>query len=172
MRKFRFSPCLLMALLCALTVIGCGGGGSSPTTANPLAKPGNFILTLQPAVVSLAPGASAKLTVGLRGSNLSGTVRVSVSGLPEGVTATPSQFSLASEAQQSISLTPSSPPPNTDTPTTLSGDSGLAGHRPNARLLVSSAEAEVPLVSGGTSASARSEEHTSELQSPDHLVCR
>ncbi len=138
-----------MALLCALTVIGCGGGGSSPTTANPFAKPGNFSLTLQPAVVSLAPGASAKLTVGLRGSNLSGTVRVSVSGLPEGVTATPSQFSLASEAQQSISLTASSAAANTDTTVTVSGDSGLAGHRANARLLVSSAEAEVPLVSGG-----------------------
>src|SRR5258708_17810616 len=45
---------------------------------------------------------------------------------------------------------------------------GGAQHRDHCRIVSRGA----PLVQHGAAVVARSEEHTSELQSPDHLVCR
>jgi hypothetical protein len=96
-RLFRIVP-----LLFALTVLLVSGCGSNAT---PAAKP-NFVLTASPASLTLTAGGSTQsVTLTARSVNgFSGSMRVTVSGLPTGVTASPATLTLALGVPQKIVL--------------------------------------------------------------------
>src|SRR5258708_26116865 len=64
------------------------------------------------------------------------------------------------------------PPRSTLFPYTTLFRSRSSTSRPRTASSAVSATAKEPLSSAHSSSAFRSEEHTSELQSPDHLVCR
>jgi WD40 repeat protein len=65
----------------------------------------DFTLTVQPATVTVAPGSSAPVTVGVTGSNgFASQVGVTVTGMPAGLTVSPAQFTLSSGGQQAVTI--------------------------------------------------------------------
>jgi hypothetical protein len=100
MRRMRqlclFSQC---AFIAAGPVIGCG---SSQSVA---AKP-NFTLTASASTITLTPGGSAQaVTLSATGENgFSGTIQVTASGLPSGVTVSPATVSLVPGTPQQVTL--------------------------------------------------------------------
>lgn len=98
-RSVRFVSATLVITLLALT--SCGGG--SKTVSTPQA---DFSLSSTPASITLAPGGTAqKIAVNAVPANaFSGTVTVTVAGLPPGVTASPSSLSLAAAAKEHAAI--------------------------------------------------------------------
>src|SRR5947208_12068750 len=64
------------------------------------------------------------------------------------------------------------PPRSTLFPYTTSSDLNLNSFRFMERAIEFEARRQIELLEEGGKVEQRSEEHTSELQSPDHLVCR
>ncbi len=92
---------------CALFIAGCGGGSTTGTGGGGgNTNPGSFTLTLSASTVALSTSASQTLTVTANPVNgFSGSVNVSLNGLPLGVTAAPSTFLLSAAGSQQIQLT-------------------------------------------------------------------
>jgi hypothetical protein len=95
-------------------------------------------MTVQPAIVALTPGSSGSITVSVSGTAPS--VNVSISGLPSGVTASPTQFNVASGGQQAITFTAAATAPIASVNLTLNGTAGEVSHSTNASLVVNSAQ--------------------------------
>ena len=86
----------LFACFLAVLLPGCGGGGAS--TGNPPPAP-FFTIVAAPSPTAIPVGGTGAVQVSITGGNgFSGTVSVSITGLPSGVTATPSQFTVATNA--------------------------------------------------------------------------
>lgn len=107
------SGCALIVLVLTITValagslIGCGGGSggnSSPPPPSP-----DFSLNVQPNQFILPVGGTAQVQVSVSGTGgFTGTVSVSESGLPSGVSEVPTTFSLSPGQNQSVTLNASS----------------------------------------------------------------
>lgn len=94
----------LLAILMATS--GCGGGGNStptPPPTSPPTPPPDFTLSASPSQVGIGIGFAQNVTVSVAesGSFLSAPIAVTISGLPSGVTAKPSTFSLSVGGPQS-----------------------------------------------------------------------
>ena len=96
---------VLLSGLCGILLLlftSCGTN-SAPIVTKPLP---DFALSLSPASLSITTASSQNLAVSATASNgFSGTINVSLSGLPSGVTGTPSTFSLTPGTSTSIALT-------------------------------------------------------------------
>ena len=127
-------------VLCALLMSNCGGSGGS-SGGNPPPAP-DFSLVV-PANASVQQGSSTPINVGVNPTNgFSSQVNVTISGMPTGVTATPSQFTLASGGQQQVVLAASSTAA-VGTPTLeVTGVSGALTHAAPVILQVSTSQGE------------------------------
>ncbi|HEY6445044.1 MAG TPA: pyrrolo-quinoline quinone [Acidobacteriaceae bacterium] len=96
------TPHCRLSFTVALVVLVCAGCGSTmPVTALP-----DFTFAASPATVNLTPGGSAQ-TVTLTATALngfSGTITVTIAGLPTGVTAQPASVSLTPGTPQQVTL--------------------------------------------------------------------
>lgn len=123
-------------LIGVLGLAGCGGGSSG--SGNPPPPPPDFSLAV-PASASVQQGSSVTVAVGVTGLNgFTSQVNVTVSGMPVGVTATPSQFTLAAGGQQQVVIAAST---NTAVGTpnlAVSGVSGALQHSKQIALTVNS----------------------------------
>jgi len=128
--------------LVALTLASCGGGSSSgPGGGGPPHPPPDFSLSIQPTSVSLARDSSATVTVGVTGSNgFNSPVNVTITGTPVGVTASPSQFSLASGGQQTVLLAADTTAGFGSASLTVTASSGSLSHTGRIALAVNPAE--------------------------------
>jgi hypothetical protein len=113
-----------------LTVTATSG---SLTHTGPIAlavnAPADFTLTLQPTSVSLTTGSSASITVGLTGLNgFSSQASVAITGMPAGVTATPSEFNLSSGGQETVTISADSTATLGSTTLTVTATSGSLEH--------------------------------------------
>ncbi len=89
---------LAVALCMTLAVVACGGGSGGQSGQSP--PPPSFSVVATPSNPSIAPGTSSTIQLSAVPQNgFSGTVAVTVSGLPSGLTATPSSLSLQSTPQ-------------------------------------------------------------------------
>lgn len=87
-------------LLGPFLLSSCGGGSGSSGGGNP--PPPDFSLSV-PANASVRQGSSATVSVGVAGANgFASQVSITISSLPTGVTATPSQFSIGAGDQQQV----------------------------------------------------------------------
>lgn len=106
--------CIFALIAISVATIGCGGGGnagSSPTPTPTPIPPADFTLNASTTQVNLGIGFTQSITVSITqsGSYLSSPIAVTLSGLPGGVTATPSTFTLsfAGTQQQTVVLSAS-----------------------------------------------------------------
>jgi IPT/TIG domain-containing protein len=96
------SAVVALGLWLTLTFASCGGGGSGRSIPPP---PPFFDIAVAPSTTSIAPGTSATVQVSiLPVLGFTGTVSMTVAGLPTGLTASPSSFTLQTAAQ-SVTLT-------------------------------------------------------------------
>ena len=96
-------------LLC-LFMTGCGGssGGGGGSSSSPPPTPG-FSLSLSPSSVTLMQGGTSEVQVSVTGQDgFTGSVSVTVSGLPSGVTVSPSSLSIAAGSDASFDLSATS----------------------------------------------------------------
>ncbi len=104
---FLSDAVILIAATGVAAILGCGGGGSSARTTPPPAA--SFTLSASPTSVSLTAGAGSQ-TVAFTANaanGFTGSVAVAFTGLPSGVTASPSTLTLQPGAAQSITLSAS-----------------------------------------------------------------
>jgi hypothetical protein len=123
-----------LILLCSVvTLASCGGSKStnSGTSSPPSSSPSpDFSLSVSPGAVTLpAGGSGADVTVSASAVNsFSGSVSVAVSGLPAGVTASPSSVSVTPAAPQKITLTAASTASSATGNITFTGTSAGLSH--------------------------------------------
>ena len=112
--------CLHLALcVLILGLAGCGGGGSLA----------DFSLSASPGSVSVTAGSTGQLTVSAAALNgFGGTVTVAVSGLPAGVTASPSTVVLSPGVSGTITLNATVAAVAGSSTVTLTGTSGSLNH--------------------------------------------
>ena len=149
------SVCAVFFLLFCLVFTSCGSKGAP--TPNP-----DFSLTSSPATITLTPGGgAAPVSVTATAQNgFTGTVNVTVSGLPTGVTASPTALSLTPGTAQSLSITASASAAAGSLTVTLTGTSGPLAHMATVAATVSApltadfglsaSPASVTLTSGAT----------------------
>ncbi len=131
MRSKRFLPLdakeLYGVLLASLVLVGCGGGLSSGT--NPPPTPDYTLNATPSAVVIPGSGGSQTVTLSISPINsFAGSVSVTVGALPNGVSASPTNFNLTVGMQQAVVL---SAPAGTQVPTTsvaFQSSSGTLSH--------------------------------------------
>jgi hypothetical protein len=114
---------LALAILTAASLIlqACGGGSSGQSNP-PL--PRSFTISVTPATPSVVPGNSSPFRVSVNPQNgFNGAVSVILSGLPSGLSAVPSSFSLQN-APQTVTLSAVSSMANGNYSFSLSGTSG------------------------------------------------
>src|SRR5215831_11326388 len=136
MTKLRAFFVLVIASL--VITEGCGGGGSSTGGPPPPPPPPSFSLTVQPSTVIVSQGSSVNMAVIASGN--AGAISVTISGLPNGVTASPSSFSVSTGAQQNVTVTAGASAAFASVNLTVSGTAGALSHSVNAPLLVNLAQ--------------------------------
>ncbi len=97
----------------------------------PVANNQDFSLQVTPSALTLAPGASAQVAVNSTAINgFFAPITITVSGLPTGVTASPSTLTIAPGVPQAVTLTADASAPNTSEPkaATFTGVSGTLTH--------------------------------------------
>lgn len=126
-----------------ITLTGTSGTISHPSTVmvTVAAPPPDFSLTVAPSATTIAAGgAGTQVSVTANPANgFTGTVSVSLSGLPAGVTANPSTMTLAAGATQSTTLTAAATTAAGTSSITFTGTSGALNHQAPLALTVQSA---------------------------------
>jgi hypothetical protein len=108
----------------AVLVAGCGGGSAGGTGGGGT-NPGSFTLSLSASTLTLSSSASQTVTVTASGVNgFSGSINVTLSGLPAGVTASPSTFALSAAGSQQVQLTQNSSAVTSTSTVMVLGSSG------------------------------------------------
>jgi hypothetical protein len=117
-------PALFISLLSAATqLIACGGGGSNTSSTPPAAA--TYTVALSPTAITLTPAAKQNLTVTTQSTNgFSGVVTFGFSGVPSGVTATPSTFTINGAGSQTVVMAMTSSAAAGTAVVTVSGSSG------------------------------------------------
>ena len=130
-----------------ITVTGTSGGlthtAAIALTVSAAAAPPDFSLTVAPASLSLTAGASGEsISVAANPLNgFTGPVTVSLTGLPSGVTASPSMLTLTPGAAQNVTLTAGASAKAGTATVTVTGSSGSLTHTATIALTVSAAAA-------------------------------
>ena len=131
----RNSAVRFLAIACVLFfAAGCGGGGST----SPNRSEGDFSVTCSSSSLTLGSGKSSSVTVGVTKINdFSSNVSVALTGLPTGVSASPSSFNLTPGGQQLVTFSAATTTPAQTNPATVKfqGTSGSLSH--NAQLSLS-----------------------------------
>jgi hypothetical protein len=115
-----------------LTLMGASGALShnSSVAITVAPPPPDFSLAIAPSSLTLAAGgpASSVQITATPVNGFSGTVAVTIGGLPAGVTAAPTTLALAPGVPQSLSLTAAASAPTVTTGLTFTGTSGSLTH--------------------------------------------
>lgn len=132
-----FPAALLTVFLLYLTA--CSSGGMS--------SPGDFTVSSTPGMVTLTPGgASQQISVNaVPAKGFMGTVTVSVSGMPAGVTASPASLTLSPGTAQNITITADSSAAAAGATLTLTGISGTLSHSTSVSLTITPLPADFAL---------------------------
>ena len=136
----RTAPVLFLSLF---LLGGCGGssggGGNPPPSAD-------FSLSV-PANASTQQGSSTTVTIGVTAINgFNSQVSVTVSGMPTGVTATPSQFNLSPGGQQAVVIAASLTAAVATSALTVTGTSGTLQHSNQIAFKVSALQGPPPAI--------------------------
>ncbi len=149
----------------AATITLTGSSGTlthTATVALTVSNPPDFSLTLSPTSLSLTPGGTGApvQVLATAANSFSGTVSVAITGLPAGVTASPSSLTLTPGTAQSLTLTASATAATGTATITFTGTSGTLTHTAALALTVSQlpdfsltlSPTSLSLTAGGTGA--------------------
>jgi hypothetical protein len=130
-KVYGASGTLSTSIPVALTVTASGSTGPSSN--------GDFTLKATPSTLALAPGASGQVTLSSTAiDGFSGAIAVTVTGLPTGVTVSPSTISVTVNNPLVVTLTAASDAPATATPVLVrfTGTSGTLSHSATVQLTI------------------------------------
>ncbi len=138
----RTLPASLLAVLSAaisVAIAGCGTNASNSVTSPPPAA--DFTLSASPSTLTLTAGAMGQgISVSATALNgFTGSVSVSLSGLPAGVTAAPSTLTLTPGTAQNVTLTALASAAAGMATITFTGTSGTLSHTAMVALTVTAA---------------------------------
>lgn len=129
---------LLLAVTITVFLISCGGGGGSSAGAPPPPPPPSFSIALTPATISLPAGETSTVTLSVTPTNgFNERIDVAVSGLPTGVTISPTSPFSVTNTGQVITLTTASSAPTANATVQFSASSGSLKSNANLALTVS-----------------------------------
>jgi len=124
----------------AVVMAGCGSGGTSSAGGggtNPPPAAGDFSLSATPTSLTLGRGESQTVTVSVAEVNTyTSSVNLSISGLPTGVTASPTTFSLLPGNQQVVKLNAAATAAMGTVTIMFQGTSGSLSHSTSATLSI------------------------------------
>jgi hypothetical protein len=128
--------CFAALGILSLFLVGCGSGGDG-TNPPPPPPPGDFSISTSPTSLTLGVGGSQTITVSAAEINtFTGSINVSVSGLPTGVTVDPAPFSLTPGNQQQLTITASQSAQPVTATLTIQGTSGNLRHSAQTSLAI------------------------------------
>jgi outer membrane protein assembly factor BamB len=132
MRRHQSSRIVWLSALFFVLLTACGSDttkNSNTTGGGETSPPPDFALTVTPASASINAGATQSASVTASGTNgFAGTVTVTISGLPSGVTAAPSSLSLASGIAQNVTFTATADAATSSATVTFAGVFGSLSH--------------------------------------------
>jgi YVTN family beta-propeller protein len=106
--------------------MGCGGGGSQGSPPPPIP---DFSLAINPTSQSVDPGSSASVSLSATAiAGFSSQISVQVTGLPAGVTVSPTSITLVPGTPQQISFSAAANAANANATVTITGTSGSLTH--------------------------------------------
>lgn len=120
-----------LLLCCAVVLTSCGSSKSgSGTSSPPPTSSADFSLSATPTSVTIqAGGSGSDVTISAAAVNsFSGSIAVAISGLPEGVTASPSSVTLSPAASQKVTLTAAATASSVSGNITFTGTSSGLSH--------------------------------------------
>jgi hypothetical protein len=126
----RIVPRVLAVLVAGLFVVLAGCGSHAANTVTTSASSPDFALSVSPSALIITTGGSGE-SVSVTANALNGfmgSVSVSLSGLPSGMTANPSGLTLTPGAAQSVTLTAAASAAAGAATVTLTGASGSTTH--------------------------------------------
>jgi hypothetical protein len=114
---------LVSCFLVMIFLSGCGGGASG--SGGGTTTTGSFALSLSPASLNLVGGMNANVAILVTGQDgFSGLVTLTASGLPSGVTASPTSVSVSPGNSGQVTLTAASSVATGNSQITINGTSG------------------------------------------------
>jgi outer membrane protein assembly factor BamB len=122
--------------LAYLAAMLCCGGCSNVSGMKPVP---DFSLTTGATSISLSAGGPAQpVTIAAAGLNgFSGAIRVAITGIPAGVTASPSAFTLSAGSSQTVNFSAATSAPSASATIQFQGVAGGSSHDVSAPILVS-----------------------------------
>jgi hypothetical protein len=128
----------MACLFSLVSLMSCGGGSRSAVSP---ALTADFSFTSTPATVTLSAGAMGQtVSVNAAAQNgFTGTVNVTVAGLPSGVTAKPASLALTPGTAQTVTFTAAATAAAGSATLTLTGTSGTLSHSATVRATVTTA---------------------------------
>ncbi|MBS1801487.1 MAG: hypothetical protein JSS95_16875 [Acidobacteria bacterium] len=137
--------CLLLA---AVIATGCGSGGSSGSGNQGGGGNGasaDYSLSLQPSSLTVTAGTNQPVTLSAQLSNgFAGSINVSITGLPAGITASPSSFTLQPSGTQIIVFAASGTVVAGPASATIQSSSGTLSHQLQLNLTIKAATPIIP----------------------------
>ena len=131
----------IFTLLVGMTACGSGGGGASGSHPIP-----DFTLSVSPTNQSVNAGGQASISLSATGINgFSSQISVQVSGVPAGVTVSPSNLTLAPGTPQQVTFTARTDAVSLNGTVTFTGGAGLFIHTSQLALAVNGFSSDVPL---------------------------
>ncbi len=118
--------CFVALVILAFFVIGCGGGSGG---GNPQTPTVDFSISASATSMKLESGQSQNVTISVTGSNgFASSINISMSGMPAGVTASPSTFTLMPGNQQVVAISTSAAAQTGTASIIIQGTSGSLSH--------------------------------------------
>lgn len=133
---------LALVLLISLPFTGCGSSGGSQS----LPPPPDFSLAVSPPTETLNAGSTVSVALSANPSNgFSSQVAVQISGLPGGVTISPTNVTLTPGTPQQLTLSAQATAPSANATVTFTGMSGSLTHNTTLGLTVNGTTNGVPV---------------------------
>ena len=131
------APLSYLLLVTVLGFVACGGGSSATQQSSPPPPSPDFSLSATPTSVSLQQGESSSVSIAATCTNgFSAEITVQASGLPQGVTTSPSTLTLTPGQSQTLTFSASSSAAAGNATVILTGTSGSLSHTTSLTLSV------------------------------------
>jgi hypothetical protein len=125
-----------IALGLIMQLLGCGGSGGNGGSPGPPPSP-DFSLATNPTSQSVDAGSSASISLSATAiDGFSSQISVQVTGLPSGVTVSPTSITLVVGTPQQVTFTAAANAPNANATVTFTGTSGALTHTAGLSLTV------------------------------------